>query len=82
MAYPFPPDLERMILDRMATGDYRSEDELLMDAMIALDDVAKRQQDLRAEIQRRVVHAGTSLSQPLDLDAFKVNVRRRLKKQD
>ena len=69
-----------MIHDRMAAGGYRSEDEVLVDAMHALADVEKRQQELRAEIQGRVAQAGGPMSLPLDRAAFKSEARRSLGK--
>lgn len=43
--YPFPPDVSRLIAERMATGDYGSEDDLLRDALQAL---AEEKEDLQA----------------------------------
>jgi Arc/MetJ-type ribon-helix-helix transcriptional regulator len=37
MVYQFPPDLERLVKDRMASGMYASEDEILRDALGALE---------------------------------------------
>jgi putative addiction module CopG family antidote len=45
MSYPFPPDLERIVGQRMASGKYASEDELLRDALRAL---GEEEQDLIA----------------------------------
>ena len=36
MPYPFPPDVKQLIDARMASGQYRSEDDLLRDALDAL----------------------------------------------
>ena len=36
MTYPFPPDLAEGINERMASGQYSSEDDLLRDALHAL----------------------------------------------
>jgi len=36
MSYVFPPDLERLVREELATGVYASEDEVLMEAMQAL----------------------------------------------
>jgi Arc/MetJ-type ribon-helix-helix transcriptional regulator len=37
MGYQFPPDVEKLLREQMATGEYRSEDDLLRDALKALD---------------------------------------------
>ncbi|MEX0676510.1 MAG: hypothetical protein WD063_05510 [Pirellulales bacterium] len=77
MGYQFPPNIERMVQQRMSAGGYRSQDELLADAMLALEDVEQRQSELRAEISRRIARWGATHSQPLDRAAFKAEARRR-----
>jgi Arc/MetJ-type ribon-helix-helix transcriptional regulator len=78
MTYPFPPELGRKVQELMSAGGYQSEDELLFDAMLALEDVAKREVELRTEIGRRLRNADASLSQLLDRFAFKAEARRQL----
>ncbi len=38
MLYPFPPDLQKLIEARLASGQYSNEDEVLRDALRALTD--------------------------------------------
>jgi predicted transcriptional regulator len=38
MSYPFPPVLDQLFREELATGVYRSEDEVLVEAMQALRD--------------------------------------------
>jgi predicted transcriptional regulator len=38
MLYPFPPELDRLVRAELATGIYRSEDDVLVEAMQALRD--------------------------------------------
>lgn len=38
MPYPFPPELDRLIREELATGVYASEDDLLLAAVRALRD--------------------------------------------
>ena len=38
MSYVFPPELERLVQEELATGAYTSEDDLLLEAMRALHD--------------------------------------------
>ena len=45
MPYPFPPDLQTLVGEQMASGKYASEDELLRSALNAL---AEGEQDLAA----------------------------------
>ena len=45
MTYQFPPNVDALVREQMATGNYGSEDELLADALRAL---AERNADLDA----------------------------------
>ena len=45
MVYPFPPDVDQLMRERMASGLYKSEDDVLRDA---LDALAERSADLAA----------------------------------
>jgi putative addiction module CopG family antidote len=45
MGYKFPPNIKSRVGQRMASGEYGSEDEVLRDALRALDD---EQEDLAA----------------------------------
>jgi Arc/MetJ-type ribon-helix-helix transcriptional regulator len=38
MSYAFPPRLEHLVREQLATGAYNSEDELLLEALTALHD--------------------------------------------
>ena len=38
MSYPFPPMLDRLVREELATGVYHSEDDVLVEAMQALRD--------------------------------------------
>ncbi len=38
MGYQFPPDLDKLVREQMATGKYRSEDDLLRDALTLLNE--------------------------------------------
>lgn len=77
MSYAFPPPLDQMVRHWIEVGPYASEDEVLVDAMLALEDVQSRQDDLRSEIQRRLAKVGSALSVPLDRATFKATVRRK-----
>ena len=41
MVYQFPPDIQELIHERMASGQYSSEDELLRDALRSLREEAE-----------------------------------------
>ncbi len=74
----FPPNLDQMIRPWMEVGPYASADEVLLDAMLALEDVNKREDDLRHEVRQRVARANSGLSMPLERNAFKAEARKRL----
>ena len=82
MHYPFPPELDRLIQEKMSSGHYQSEDELLMDAMHALEDIHAQHDRLRSEIVGRLAEAGKGLSRPLDRELFKKEARRRLAEEN
>ena len=59
-----------------------SINELILEAFEALEDVERRREELSSELQRRLARAGSGVSQPLDLDAFKAEARRRQRPTD
>ena len=66
MSRPFPPELDRMVRGKLATGEYASEDEVLLEAMRVLADRDEAVAGVRAGIED--MHAGRV--QPLsDVDA-------------
>jgi Arc/MetJ-type ribon-helix-helix transcriptional regulator len=79
MHYEFPPDLRQRVSARLADGSYRSEDELLREAMNALDDLDREKlrlfhaRNLVAEEQSRL-----GLSTALDLDAMLTRIEQRV----
>lgn len=45
MPYQFPPNIQELVVQKMASGHYASEDELLLEALRSLSD---DEEDLRA----------------------------------
>ncbi len=78
MPYTFSPELSRLVQQQMSSGQYDSEDDLLVEAIHALSDLRNRHEQLRGEIRSRLEKAGKGHSNPLDRDTFKVEARRRL----
>jgi len=62
MSYPFPPELERLVRRRLATGEYASEDDVLLDAMLALE---KRDATVAA-IREGIADMDAGRMRPLD----------------
>jgi Arc/MetJ-type ribon-helix-helix transcriptional regulator len=66
MPYAFPPDLQALVGEQMASGKYASEDELLRSAILALVEEEQDQDAVREAVDEwRAGDAGV----PLD-DAF------------
>jgi Arc/MetJ-type ribon-helix-helix transcriptional regulator len=79
MAYPFPPDISERVQARVGVGRYQSEDDVLRDAMNALDEL--EQAKLARWHQRNQIAIEQSrlgLSKPLDLDALLERVEQRV----
>lgn len=75
MSYQFPPDVEA----RMTGGIYRSEDDLLREALDALDE--REQLRLKQWQERNLIAAEQSrlgLSKPLDLERVLERVEKRV----
>ena len=66
MAYQFPPDVDKLVRERMATGNYASEDELLRNALLAL---SEEEEDLAAVREAVAELKGGDEGVPLD-EAF------------
>jgi Arc/MetJ-type ribon-helix-helix transcriptional regulator len=79
MHYEFPPDLRQRVADRLADGTYRSEDDLLRDAMNALDELDREKLRLFDEGNRIAAEQSRlGLSKPLDLNSLLARVESRV----
>jgi antitoxin ParD1/3/4 len=78
MSFTLPPDLDRLVHEKMASGTYATPEDLLRDALYALDELERRHRELRHEVQARIEKAGKGLSTPLDVEALKAEARRQL----
>lgn len=54
MTYQFPADVERLIREHMATGIYRSEDDVLRDALKTLGEFVHSDEDVAEEYRQTV----------------------------
>jgi Arc/MetJ-type ribon-helix-helix transcriptional regulator len=82
MSYQFPPDLEQRVRARMSDGRYGSEDDLLRQAMDALDQL--EQDKITRWHERNQIALEQSrhgLSKPLDDQAVLARLRQRLAKE-
>jgi Arc/MetJ-type ribon-helix-helix transcriptional regulator len=82
MHYQFPPDIEDRVRTRMSEGRYQSEDDVIRDAMDALDQVEQDKLvrwNERNQIAMRQSEQG--LSKPLDDEAVLGRLRERLARE-
>ena len=82
MNYHFPPDIARRLQARMSDGRYQSEDDVLREAMDALDQV-EQDKLLRWNERNQIAiqQSKKGLSKPLDDDAVLQRLRARLEKE-
>ena len=82
MNYQFPPDIEERLKARMADGRYQSEDDVLREAMNALDQL-EQDKLIRWEERNRLAieQSREGLSRPLDDEAVLGRLRERLAKE-
>jgi Arc/MetJ-type ribon-helix-helix transcriptional regulator len=79
MPYQFPPDLQQWIDAHLSTGIYQSPDDLLRDAMQALDELGREKVRLFQEGNRIALEQSRlGLSKPLDLAAVLERVEQRV----
>jgi Arc/MetJ-type ribon-helix-helix transcriptional regulator len=78
MHYQFPHDLQQRVTARLSDGTYKSEDDLLRDAMNALDELDREKLRLFQEGNRVALEQSRlGLSKPLDLNALLQRVEAR-----
>jgi Arc/MetJ-type ribon-helix-helix transcriptional regulator len=82
MNYQFPPDIEERLKAHMSDGRYQSEDDVLREAMDALDQL-EQDKLIRWNERNRIAmrQSQQGLSQPLDDKAVLDRLRERLAKE-
>lgn len=79
MSYQFPPDLQQLVQAHLVTGVYTSTDDLLRDAINALDELDREKLRLFQEGNRIAEEQSRlGLCKPLDFDALLERVENRL----
>lgn len=82
-AYQFPPDIQQRVSARLTVGAYRSEDDVIREAMDALEE--REQSKLLRWNQRNQIaieQSRAGLSKPLSLDDVLNRVEKRLIAED
>jgi Arc/MetJ-type ribon-helix-helix transcriptional regulator len=79
MQYDFPPDLQQWVDARLNAGIYQSSDDVLRDAMKALDELDREKLRLFHEGNRIATEQSRlGLSKPLDLEAILKRIEERV----
>lgn len=79
MDVPLPPELERLVAQKVAGGGYESASDVICDALQLLHDRDQRRlEDLRREIAIGLDQADRGEIAPMDMDAIRSEARRRL----
>ena len=81
MANSFPPDIEQFVRQELASQEYQSRDDLVLDAMRVLRELKTRHQKLRDDVQHAIAQAEQGEVRPLDTEATKAEASKRLAKQ-
>jgi putative addiction module CopG family antidote len=74
MKYAYPPDVLQFVQHSLETGEYASEDEVVVAGMRALRDVKQRHQSLRNDIQAALAEIDAGLGDPWDVDSIKAEL--------
>ena len=78
MPEQFPPEINEFVQAELAAGDYRSQDELVLDALRAFRELKLRHQGLLDEVRKATSQAERGELRPLDTDATKAEARRQM----
>lgn len=81
MTVEIPPELEQYVQQELSKGEYRSEGELILDAVRVLRELKTRHEQLRRNIQSAIAQSDRGESEPLDIEAIKAEGRERLAEQ-
>ncbi len=69
-----PPDLEAYVEQKIASGQFRSRDELTVEAVRLFRDLEAKRQQLKSDIQAAIDEADRGLCEPLDVEAIKAEL--------
>ncbi len=79
MNVSLPPELERLVAEKVDSGGYQSASEVICDALQLLRDRDQRRlEDLRRDIAIGLDQADRGEIAPMDMDAIRSEARRRL----
>jgi putative addiction module CopG family antidote len=70
----FPPDIEAYVQQKIAAGQFRSRDELAIEAVRLYREIEAKHAQLKSDVQAAIDEADRGLSKPLDIAAIKAEL--------
>ncbi len=77
----FPADIEAYVQQKLAAGEFKSRDELAIKALRLYREMEKRHAQLKSDVQAAIDEADRGLSEPMDIEAIKAELRAELDSQ-
>ena len=74
----YPPDVQAFVTDSVASGEYQSEDDVVVDALRALRELKRRHSTLRQDVQEAIAEMDAGHGEPWDAGALKDEFSRQL----
>jgi len=78
MKHAYPPDIEQFVLQALSTGEYASEDDVVVEGIRALREFKRRQQSLRDDVQAAITENDQGQGEVWDIDAMKSGLAEQL----
>lgn len=78
MSYQLSPRIESMVRQQMVSGGYSSEEDVLSDALMALEEARRQHEEMKAEIQIGFDDMQAGRVGPLDLEWVRNEAKSRM----
>lgn len=78
MSNTYPPDLQQIVDEELASGDFESESDLLIRALKVYRELKARHNSLRKDVETAIATADRGEVAPLDIDAIKAELTNEL----
>jgi putative addiction module CopG family antidote len=77
MRTTLPPDVRQFVDNAIASGEYQSEDEVVISAVRVLRELNERHEALRRDIQQAIASLDREEGTPLNMDEIKSELSQR-----
>jgi putative addiction module CopG family antidote len=74
MKHAYPPDVLEFVQGSLKSGEYASEDDIVVAGMRALREIKQRHQSLRDDIQAALAEVDSGQGEPWDVDDIKAEL--------